>query len=216
MEIWDRRNSETRKAYSAFLVYRNLGPMRTIREATPIFYGEKYTPTKESQMSLWSRMNDWVERANSWDHWNLQQRAIAREEAARQMNDRHAAVAEKGMHIASEFLDYFIEEKERIHAMSPRDALAFFEITAKVERIARGEPTESIEFSEGVESVLDRMRSNPKAQELHSELVDTLSKGNKGWTARASKINKTVEENGTSRDGHHPNPELRGRIKKDK
>lgn len=177
MNSWDRRSSETRMKYSAFLVYRNLGPLRTIKEAARHFYGKKFTPSRYAAFLRYSSAQDWVERAGAWDEAMLERRVVERQEEARLMNDKHAEIASLNVEVARRFVQHFLEDEDRLYSMTPKEALAFFEIGAKIERISRGEPSENISFSESAESVLDKMRDNPEAAKLHSELVGVLSRG---------------------------------------
>ena len=74
---WDRRSTETTKAYAAFLAYVALGARRTVRGAARQYHikalsaGEisGLTRTTESNWLAWSAKHEWVSRANARDVW---------------------------------------------------------------------------------------------------------------------------------------------------
>ena len=74
---WDRRSTETTKAYAAFLSYVALGARRSVRESArqhnikTVSPGEKRArpSTTESRWLAWSSKHRWVSRANSRDAW---------------------------------------------------------------------------------------------------------------------------------------------------
>lgn len=179
MEQWDKRRSESNKAYMAFLTYRNLGPLRTIKNATAAFYGD-YTKSRHSRLGDWSRYNDWVERASAWDRHHLDRRALEREVQSREMADRQADTALLFEQKAREYLEE-LDPKD----LTPSQAVAFFEIGAKIERASLGEAAgDQVGKSAQVDSVIEQMRNNPRAAELEQELVSLYS-GNKTPEERA-------------------------------
>ena len=66
---WDRRSTETTKAYAAFLAYIALGARRSIREALRQNSGETVVSGKLRTWEGWSSKNAWVSRANARDEW---------------------------------------------------------------------------------------------------------------------------------------------------
>lgn len=57
---------ESSKAFAAYKVYRDLGFQRSLAKAAEIYYG---SIKNLSQMGVWSRRFDWVQRARSYDDW---------------------------------------------------------------------------------------------------------------------------------------------------
>lgn len=57
---WSRRASESLPAYQAFLVYRDMGPSRTLAGVKP---GRR----APGRIGLWSVRHQWVARAIAWD-----------------------------------------------------------------------------------------------------------------------------------------------------
>ena len=66
---WDRRSTETTKAYAAFLAYIALGARRSVREALRQNSGETAVSGKLRTWEAWSSKNAWVSRANARDEW---------------------------------------------------------------------------------------------------------------------------------------------------
>lgn len=61
---YDMLEDETAKAYNAFMIYKNLGPERTIDKVRQkLGRPERYL----SQLQTWSTKHNWVERAEAWD-----------------------------------------------------------------------------------------------------------------------------------------------------
>ena len=66
---WDRRSTETTKAYAAFLAYIALGARRSVRGALRQNSGETAVSGKLRTWEGWSSKNAWVSRANARDAW---------------------------------------------------------------------------------------------------------------------------------------------------
>ena len=74
---WDRRSTETTKAYAAFLAYIALGARRTVRGAARQYHIKALSAgefrglknTTESNWLAWSAKHKWVSRANARDEW---------------------------------------------------------------------------------------------------------------------------------------------------
>jgi hypothetical protein len=71
---WERRPGEPKTAYARFLIYRNLGPARSLAEAQKLATKSHKKPTKVA--GSWSDESarwGWVERAHDWDISRLAQ-----------------------------------------------------------------------------------------------------------------------------------------------
>ena len=66
---WDRRSTETTKAFAAFRAYIALGARRSVREALRQNSGETAVSGKLRTWEGWSSKNAWVSRANARDAW---------------------------------------------------------------------------------------------------------------------------------------------------
>lgn len=81
-ESWKKREDETAKSWAAFVIYRDLGPARSIAAAVE----EMGRPPGYARWAeKWSVRYDWVARAEAFDAWEDEQRQaqrqLAREEA---------------------------------------------------------------------------------------------------------------------------------------
>lgn len=60
-ESWEKRETETPKAFAAFCAYRDLGPERSIEKV-----GQKLGKSK-ALIERWSRKHEWVSRVVAYD-----------------------------------------------------------------------------------------------------------------------------------------------------
>ncbi len=96
-EQWDKQPEESPKAYRAFLIYRNLGPKRSIDAAYRLSLKEHQESIKRAprRWGEWSTQYQWVVRAQAWDQWRQQEherieREYEKEEIERIMALRYA------------------------------------------------------------------------------------------------------------------------------
>lgn len=82
---WDQREDETTRAYSAFLMYLDLGPNnRAQSKLAKIIYGNE---NSTEQLSKWSVRHDWVNRAEAFDRYHVEQRQTKMEGAIESAED---------------------------------------------------------------------------------------------------------------------------------
>ena len=67
---WDKNEGETDQAYRAYLIYRDMGPPRSLKKAAKIFYGEDGGRDEEKvqQFKKWRTKWRWGARNFVWDH----------------------------------------------------------------------------------------------------------------------------------------------------
>jgi len=130
---WDRRRYESSKAYAAFCVYRDLGPDRSLVKAAEL---SKPSPNL-AQFKWWSRKNDWASRAQAYDDELERQKRAVNERARLEMAERDAKMA---MLVKTTVLDAFRSIKAE--DLTPDQAIRWFVEAVKIERLARGEPTQ--------------------------------------------------------------------------
>ena len=133
-EIWERLPGESSKAYEAFCIYRDLGVDRSIEKTAK----NRLKPGSYSWLRNWSSKYNWVERARAYDDYLEREKRKEREKAILEMVDRHIKEA---MALQQKAL-------ERLKTLNPdelttRDVLNYLLEAMKVERLSRGEPTES-------------------------------------------------------------------------
>ena len=143
--VWDRQDGETNRAYHAFLCYRNMGALRSLRKAAEKFYGVKST-SKGHQFLRWSADNNWVARCEAWDAeqnraWQLEQRV-----SIKQMNKRQATYGETMAKVGMSNILVLsgIEDKGKA-SFSLEESRRLLETGTRMERVARGEVTEAIQ-----------------------------------------------------------------------
>jgi hypothetical protein len=176
---WDRRPGESPKAYAAFLKYRDMGPYKRSLRAL----GARESSTEVVHIALaarWSRENDWVDRAGSWDDYLAYQAQVAQVEEVHAMRRRHAA-------LGFTLIDTVIERAKliNIEKLTVRDMLAMAQLAVQIERQARGEVTAIIETRTEEEAqgptgadILTALRTHKELLVLAEELDRVMLEGN--------------------------------------
>jgi hypothetical protein len=146
---WDQLAGESAKAYAAFCLYRDLGPRRSLDEASRRYHhpsGTESTPAPARRapratgtVRRWAQDWNWLSRASAWDKET---------ERIKQM-EQHAAIQEMAERHAKEALMLQNKAVERLRLLRPEelkvaDTLNYLIAAAKLERLARGEPTERV------------------------------------------------------------------------
>lgn len=148
--IWEKMLEETAKAFRAFKYYRDMGPRRTVAKAmeeTKDMEGEAIN----TGALVWSVKYNWVARCKAYDKYLDQVETQERCEAIKKMIDRHAKIAEG-------FMSKIIT---RLKAVDPdtltnSQLIRWFEASAKIERLSRGEPTEiSLNENNNIDQSMD-------------------------------------------------------------
>jgi|TARA_R110000824_G_scaffold21078_6_gene78888 hypothetical protein len=128
---WERQFNESRKAFEAFVVYRDMGPRRSQEKVA------RELGKSAQLMARWSSRWSWVERASAWVDEQDKQLRLSQQEAVVKMNNRHAklAAALTGK-VVEKLQSVSPEEIKRTSLVSLSRLL---EVGVKVERQARGE-----------------------------------------------------------------------------
>ncbi|MFC1705778.1 hypothetical protein ACFL59_03025 [Planctomycetota bacterium] len=124
---WERARGETAKAHQAFLVYRDMGPGRSLAKVAQELGKSK------ALMDRWSARWRWVSRVAEWDAHQQRLLRDEQEAARRRMARRHARIA----------VSFQRKVAQRLRALnpnelSPRDLAKWLEVAVKLERQARG------------------------------------------------------------------------------
>jgi hypothetical protein len=146
-KLFERQPGESSRAYDSFIVYRDMGPMRTLEKAS------WKTGKSHAWMQDLSQRWNWVERAAAYDEFmdgirldheiRLRREAVERHMrigqglqglSAKQMNElkRQIEAAERGD------IDPDTGNPARMPAMSPADIARFIDLGVKIERDALG------------------------------------------------------------------------------
>lgn len=146
---YERWEGESAKAYFAFVIYRDLGPRRSLDEASRRYHSTASQEPNKAQsgtalprkkrksghVRLWYEKFEWRRRAAAWDTENDQRLREAHAEARLEIAKRHAQHAKVMQFKAIERL-----AKLEPDALSPNDVLAFLIQASKLERQVLGEP----------------------------------------------------------------------------
>lgn len=145
---WEQQAGESAKAYAAFCLYRDLGSRRSLDEASRSYHrsgrdiqhaSAGRSPRASGTIRRWAQRYNWLARARAWD-----------QEAERiKQAEQHAAIQEMAERHAKEALMMQNKAVERLRQLRPeelgaRETLAYLVEAAKLERLARGEPTERV------------------------------------------------------------------------
>lgn len=127
IDPWLRQPTESARNHGFFLMYRDLGPIRTVAqvaEMSPLSYGS---------MTRLARFNKWVERAGRWDAEQDRIASIRLHAAREEMAKTHAKAAQALMKKALARL-----ETLDVDAISPHALVLMLDTAARIERAALG------------------------------------------------------------------------------
>lgn len=160
---WERQPKESSKAYAAFCAYRDLGARRSI----PKLYRDSTDYGSIQNLKQLCAAHDWVERAQVYDDFLNAEKRAAQEEELRKMAERQAQEAE----IIQRKVVQAIVAKG-VDEITAAECAKLFDVAVKVERLARGAPTEKVDTSIG-----NRIGADGKAEpiELIVEIGGTLA-----------------------------------------
>lgn len=127
---------ESPKAAAAFARYC-VQPDRSLRKLAD------ETGTKLAQLGKWSRLFDWQERVKQYDTELIERQAAAkrkaRDKAIEDMNQRHILFAVNLQHDLVKRISSLMDAGE----FDARAAVSALKLATDLERLARGEPTQS-------------------------------------------------------------------------
>lgn len=141
---WERQPGESMKAYEAFKIYRDLGPMDRSQEKVK----EKLDKSSRATIGKWSSEFNWVKRAKAWD--DEQDRVIRAENLKEitKMRKRHADLAVDMLVKAAKALKKIPEDE-----ISAREISQMVDTASKLERISRGDSGDVLETRDGGEAI---------------------------------------------------------------
>lgn len=133
---FERLPGESKKAYEAFTLYRDMGYTRSIQKVA-----QKLTKS-DALLRRWSSQYQWVERANAFDD-EMDRKARAEMEA------KHKEMKLKEFNITYQLFEKLEQASEKMkpEAMTPNEIKGLFEIALKAARLGRGESTEISEVT---------------------------------------------------------------------
>lgn len=124
LQVWDQQPPESSVAYSAFLVYVNLGVGRTVIDAYRIYRNKPQAENVDGSFNKWKNRFQWLPRAIAYDQWYrtrnlLQQEEVIlnsmaiRQEQSAGLRDRMFNMADSLIEKAEKMLAFPLEEISR-------------------------------------------------------------------------------------------------------
>lgn len=158
---WERQPGETARAYSAFGLYRDAGPMRTLRKVAAAFYAQPgetipldaVSSARLGQCKTWSAQNDWVARAEAWDAYLDEVSRLEQIEAAKTMRGQYVTLAMSMRGRIAQTLQAMAGAAETVPV---RELPRWLEAAQKVEAWARDVPSEIVEHRDEDQDTKDR------------------------------------------------------------
>jgi len=136
---WERQPFEGSRTYLYFCVYRDMDPLeRSIKKTAEA--------TKRSLGMLWNISSrwDWAKRAEAHDLHMQRWKLAAYEKARIEMADRQTKEEMTLQSVAIGGIRDLIDEHGQVKAnLTPTEIVRLLEAGVKIERLARGEPTEN-------------------------------------------------------------------------
>ena len=132
---WQCQADETSKAFNAFVLYRGMLPKE--RSLEKLRQKMDKNTLYLRQLGVWSSRWQWVKRSLAYDEHLAEVRQEAQEKEIKEMAERQA---KEGMLLQSKGIERYRSMEPQ--DMSPSDALRALIEGAKLERTARGEPTD--------------------------------------------------------------------------
>ena len=154
--LWERRADEPDNAFGAFQRYRDMttrtgpiaGQRRTTTKLHALTEGEPDRWARDT-LRMWCKDYEWRARAAAYD-FHLDRLALdTTEKTVREMHQRHVRLAMRLQDIAGTELEKLAhkarEAAKRLKDVGTGDLVRFAEQGVKLERLARGESTETVE-----------------------------------------------------------------------
>jgi hypothetical protein len=159
---WFRQKGESRKAYEAFAVYRDMGMGRSLPKVA-----ERLDKSLEL-MKRWSARHEWVDRAASFDANEDFELLVRTQEQRIQMRVNDAKIARLFKQKVVDRLQQ-LEPKD----LSPTQLAHWFEVAVKVERLSLGEATGIVQphASECGDELSRAIEENPELADLAADLL---------------------------------------------
>lgn len=144
---WERQKNEPQGSYGYFIIYRDLGPFRTMEQIRQkmIEMDIPKIPSLSNMTSLGAKWK-WVNRCKAWDEHLDEVARTEQELAIKEMTKRHA---EKSKELQEKILEIMNNELEK--GSTPNKSwicnitVHSYYKTALLERLSRGLTTDKIE-----------------------------------------------------------------------
>jgi hypothetical protein len=127
IDAWEQQPAETPRNYGMFLMYRDMGRIRTVAQFAAM------SPLSFSATARISRLNKWAARAGLWDAEQDRLSAIRLQGAREEMARTHAKAAQSLMKMALARLKTL-----DVDSISPHALVLMLDTAARIERAALG------------------------------------------------------------------------------
>ncbi len=185
---WEKQPRESRKAYAAFALYRDMGPHGRSLAAV----GRELRKSVK-MIEYWSVTWQWQRRIEAWDTHTDQQRRVELERRQEDMLDRHRRT---GLAMLTKVVQRLVgrpksgDDGPAIQALDPntldaQDLARLAQVGVQIERLSHALPTEHQQITgaivhehTGATAILvTRILSDPTAALLAAELLERLEAG---------------------------------------
>jgi hypothetical protein len=141
-EEWDRQPFESMRAYSYFCLYRDTDQLeRSVKKVA-----EKVGRSVRMMWDLSSKW-DWLNRAEAYDLHMQRLKLAAQEKARIEMAERQAREGTTLQNIAMGGVKNLLDQTGQVRKdveITPSVIARLLEVGVKIERLARGEPTDNV------------------------------------------------------------------------
>lgn len=159
---WERAKGESRKAFEAFALYRDIGPGRSY---VKVGQGLGRSTTL---IDRWGSRWDWQARVDSYERHMDQRQRTAAEEARQEMIQRHVTIGRSMISLGSQGLLNLQKVLKRSKGvkinLTAADISRLLESGVKIERLSNGETTEQFEAT--IKPDLSGIRDDPDTVRL--------------------------------------------------
>ena len=168
---WTRLPEENSRQYSAFCIFRDMGPKRSI----PKVDKEWSSTGAIRRLRVWAAQNHWKERVVAYDDYIDEIKRTKNEEAILEMTARHADYSLQIQEKAIESLK-LVDPGQ----LKPHEVIKMIETAVKIERLSRGVPTENIKQENEVievkkDVITPEKLKNPEVRKAANEFIRTIS-----------------------------------------
>lgn len=138
---WEQQPGETAKMYEAFQAYLFMKTDDSDRSLRKVAHDLNKSLTHIGNIS---KKNNWVERVEAWDSYQLKLAHQDQLKEIKKMRKRHAT-------IATTMLTKVTKKMQQMEAeeLTPQDIKAWVDVATKLERLSRGDSSEVIEERDG-------------------------------------------------------------------
>ncbi|MEU6904412.1 hypothetical protein ABZ935_03495 [Streptomyces coeruleorubidus] len=169
IDPWERQDHESPLAFEAFVVYRDLGPARSVTKVA------RELDKSRAVVGRWSRQFAWVMRATAHDREQDRLFLAEQAQARRDITRRHAKLAQAVQSKAVARLQTLDPQE-----LSPSELLRYVQVAAEIERRSVGEApvagsVEDRDQGADVAGLSDEER-RARMDQLRRELEQRLSK----------------------------------------